>query len=105
MVDKCNWTGASGTKYLYDIYPIGTDWDDTPGNYVFAKRSTEPAKWDGIYIGETESFKDRLPHHNELPCINRNGATHIHIRTNNSETTRLAEERDLLANHTTPCNG
>jgi len=103
MADKCKWTGTSGKEYLYDIYPIGTDWNDVPGNYIFA-REYEPNKWTAIYIGETESFKDRLPNHNELPCVKRNGGTHIHVRINRDSDARLKEEADLLANNKTPCN-
>ena len=103
MADKCTWTGASGKEYLYDIYPIGTNWNDEPGNYIFAG-VFEPHKWTAIYIGETESFKDRLPNHNELPCIRRNGGTHIHARINRDSQARLNEEADLLANNKTPCN-
>ncbi len=103
MADKCTWMGASGKEYLYDIYPINTDWNDVSGNYIFAKEPS-PHKWQAVYIGETESFKDRLPTHNELPCIKRNGGTHVHTHTNSNSRARLDEEKDLLANNTTPCN-
>jgi hypothetical protein len=104
MADKCIWTGASDTKYEFTIYSMDTDWNDVPGNYIYAKRSTEPSVWLAVYIGQTESFKERLPNHNELPCIKRNGGTHVHAHINRDEKARLAEEKDLLANHTTPCN-
>ena len=103
MADICTWTGASGKKYEYNIYAIGTNWYDEPGNYIFAQEAL-PQKWTAIYIGETESFKDRLPNHNELPCIHRNGGTHIHAHINRDSSSRLEEEADLLANNATPCN-
>ncbi len=102
MAKKCIWTGDSGTKYEYEIYAIGTDWDDVPGNYIFAKE-TEPTSWTALYIGETESFKDRLPNHEKLPCINRYGGTHIHAHINRNSDARLKEEADLVANHKIPC--
>jgi len=103
VADKCIWTGASGKKYEYEIYSTNTNWNDVAGNYIFARESS-PHKWEAIYIGETESFKDRLPNHNELPCIRRNGGTHIHAHVNRGNRARLDEEADLLANNTTPCN-
>ena len=103
MARKCIWLGESGIKYEYTIYEIGGDSNDLPGNYIFTKE-TSPQKWQAIYIGQTESFKERLPNHNELPCIQRNGGTHIHAHTNSDEKSRLDEEKDLLANYTTPCN-
>lgn len=81
MADICTWAGASGKKYEYEMHPIGTNWNDVPGNYIFAK-VTSPNNWTAVYIGETESFKDRLPNHNELPCIRRNGGTHTHVHIN-----------------------
>lgn len=104
MTDTCKWTGASGTEYIYGIYPIkGTTWNDIPGNYIFARES-KPHNWEAIYIGQTTSFKDRIPDHDELPHIQRNKGTHVHIRIHYDSEARLAEEKDLLANHTTPCN-
>ena len=103
MARKCEWTGASGKKYLYNIYPIDTSWNDVPGNYIFAKE-TSSRNWKAVYIGETESFKDRLPNHNELSCVHRNGGTHIHVHVNKDSSARLDEEADLLANTSTPCN-
>jgi hypothetical protein len=99
----CAWTGKSGKKYEYTIYSMDTTWNDVAGNYIFA-REASPGKWSAIYIGETESFKDRLPNHEQLPCIRRNGGTHVHAHVNADTKTRLAEESDLLGNYTTPCN-
>ena len=105
MADTCGWAGASGKEYIYEIHPIeGTTWQDLPGNYIFAKIS-KPSTWEPLYIGETGSFKGRLPNHNALSCILGNGCTHIHAHTNRDSLARLAEEKDLLSNHTTQCNG
>ncbi|MBE9512503.1 MAG: hypothetical protein IMY77_00345 [Chloroflexi bacterium] len=103
MANECIWTGASGKKYKYTIYAMDTDWNDVAGNYIFAKE-TSPHNWVAVYIGETESFKERLPNHNELPCVHRNGGTHIHAHTNSDSSARLEEEADLLADQGTPCN-
>jgi len=104
MADKCNWRGASGKGYLYDIYSIDNQWDNVPGNYIFTKRLS-PHSWTAVYIGETKSFKECLPNHSELPCIRSNGGTHIHAHLNRNTQARLAEEKDLLTNNPTPCNG
>ena len=102
---NCKWTGASGTEYQYEIHPIDENWADIPGNYIFAKE-TSPRNWQSVYIGQTESLNDRLPNHNELPCIRRNGGTHIHAHVNRDSQTRLSEETDLIrVNPSSPCNG
>ena len=104
MADKCTWTGASGKTYEYEMHQIGTDWNAVAGNYIFAK-STSPGKWQAVYIGETGNFKERLPNHPELPCVRRNGGTHIHVHVNSDSQARLNEESDLLASESPPCNG
>jgi hypothetical protein len=104
MARICRWRGASGKEYIYEIHPFeGTIWSDVPANYIFAKLS-KPHTWKAIYIGETESLKNRVPNHNELPCIRSNQGTHVHAHINRDSQARLAEEKDLLSNHSTSCN-
>ena len=98
------WPGASGAQYRYWIHKIGTSFKDSPGNYVFAKK-TSPGHWTPIYIGETESLKDRLSDHEKMPCIKRNGGTHIHAHLTCSDAdASRAEESDLLEKWDPPCN-
>ncbi len=99
-----NWPGASGREYKHWIYPIGTSFKDEPGNYVFAKE-TSPGRWTPIYVGETESLRDRLPNHEKLRCVLGNGGTHIHAHvTSGGQQARLAEEADLRWKWNPPCN-
>jgi len=98
------WAGASGKEYKYWIYPIGTPFEDSPGNYIFAKE-TAPHRWSALYIGETHSLKDRLSNHEKMPCVKRYGGTHVHVhKASAEEKTRRAEESDLLAKWDPPCN-
>ena len=100
-----NWPGKSGKKYLYWIYEIGTSFTAKPGNYIFAKQ-TKPNTWSPIYIGQTSDLSERLENHNEMPCIKRNGDTHIHAHTNSGgEEARLTEESDLISEWSPVCNG
>jgi hypothetical protein len=97
------WKGQSSRRYEYSVHELNTDWADKPGNYIYAKIVN--GAWRAVYIGQTNSFKNRLPNHNELPCINRNGATHVHAHVNmGGEAVRKAEEADLIAGHKPPCN-
>lgn len=97
------WPGKSGNTYKYWIYPIGTEFVDSPGNYIFAKE-TQPGHWAPIYIGQTNSLKTRLANHEKESCARRNGATHIHAHTSGDESSRLAEEKDLITRWQPPCN-
>jgi hypothetical protein len=98
------WSGASGNKYKYWIYPINTNFKDSPGNYIFAKE-TSPERWSPIYIGETDNLRDRISNHDKMHCVKQHGGTHVHIHNSSSdETLRRAEESNLLANWDPPCN-
>ena len=97
------WTGKSGKEYRYLIYEIGTDFRAVAGNYIFSKEDT-PKSWVPIYIGQTDNLNERFDNHHKMPCIRRNGGTHIHVHTNERESDRLAEEKDLIAKGATPCN-
>ena len=100
-----NWAGTSGKKYTYWIYEIGTSFKSIPGNYIFAKE-TKPNTWAAVYIGQTSDLSERLDNHDEMPCVKRNGGTHIHAHVNNGEpAVRLAEERDLISRWSPTCNG
>ena len=57
-----NGVGKSGQKYLYYIYPIGTNFEKEAGNYVFALQSN-PNRWRPIYIGQTEDLSERFDNH------------------------------------------
>lgn len=99
----CRWPGKSGRDYTYYIYPIGTDFDEKPGNYIFCKEDSH-GQWTPQYIGQTGNLKDRMGRHHKLVCAQGKGATHIHARLNAAEASRLAEERDLIRNFNPPCN-
>ena len=104
MAQSINWPGKSGKQYTYWIHPIGTEFKDEPGNYIYAKDNT-PSGWAAVYIGETSSLKDRLANHEKEPCAKKNGASHVHAHTQSGgEPIRRAEEKDLIENHHPVCN-
>ena len=96
----CNWIGASGASYRYFIHELPVSFNtDQPGNYIFSKLNAEK-RWVPIYIGQGD-LGDRIGEgHQKWDCIQRKGATHVHVHTNSTEAARLAEEQDLLANYT-----
>jgi hypothetical protein len=101
---RCIWIGESNNKYTYWIHPIGTDFMEEGGNYIYAEE-TRPGKWSPLYIGQTDNLHTRLSNHEKEECAKRNGATHIHVHTTPAgEMERLAEERDLIAHLTPTCN-
>ena len=90
-----HWAGKSGTDYVYTIYVIGTSFRKIPGNYIFAKQ--DASGWWAVYVGETGDLSERFDNHHKANCINRNGATHIHVHESSSDDkVRRAEEDDVL---------
>ena len=105
------WIGESGQPYDFELHPIGQEFAEIPAVYVFAKSiksSKRPGEyvWGAIYFGETGDLSDRFDSHHKMPCIRRNGATHIGIYTVSvySEDERRAIEGDILTANPTPCN-
>ena len=106
MADQqVNWQGASGSTYTYWVADAGRGFKDEPGNYIFAKETSQ-GRWTALYIGQTGSLRDRLTSsHEKWSCAKSNGATHIHTHTNSSgEEARLNEEADLYVSQSPPCN-
>ena len=98
-IHTCNWVGTSGTVYRYSIHRLPISFEgDQPGNYIFAKVNTE-SKWVPIYIGQGDLGERVSDNHHKWNCIERRGATHIHVHKNVEESARLEEEKDLLANY------
>ena len=111
------WEGATQIWQDYFIYDIGaityTEWQLTPGNYIFAYYDAVALEWKPLYIGESGELAKRLPHHEKLPCVRKLGGTHVHVRfhSTDNEDARKAEENDLLDKYISihgakpPCHG
>jgi len=99
------WDGISSKEYKYWITPIESTFKPVAGNYIFAKE-VESHKWTPIYVGETDNLEERLTsNHEKMPCVKRNGGTHLHTHTTtNDEITRRKEESDIIAKWKPPCN-
>ena len=104
MADEVVWTGESGTRYTYYVHSWPTSFTNAePGNYIFCKLNAQN-QWEPIYIGQTGDLSERFDSHHAMDCIDREGATHIHVHLNSSaEETRREEERDLIDSYDPPC--
>ena len=98
------WRGASGNNYEYEVLRFDGNWNDVPGNYIFAEQVVNG--WQPIYIGETGSLKDRITtSHEKYPCAVANGSTHVHAHASSAnQAIRRQEETDLLNRFDPPCN-
>ena len=108
MADTCTWKGKSGDGYTYYISEIDSSFQDTAGNYIFARKNAA-GYWVPVYIGQSSDLGDRLNNwptsHHQASCIQKQGATHIHNHSSSgSEKDRKDEEKDLIDNYDPACN-
>jgi hypothetical protein len=92
------WHGASGAPYQYWVYP--RDPSIKPGqmgNYIYAKIVN--GTWVPVYIGQGDLSVRCKGSHHQAQCIDTKSATHVHMRVNSKEESRLTDERDLLTGH------
>ena len=108
-IEGVTFYGASGTKYNFTAYTADTTFNDVGAVYIFTKRyrGTDGSyKYTPLYIGQTNSLSDRIPSHEEWPCVRRHGVNSICIHADDSRSSRLAKERDLINRGSSPppCN-
>jgi hypothetical protein len=65
---------------------------------------TSPHKWIPLYIRQTQNVNVRLTNLEQRECLDRNGATHIHVSIITGEKSRLAIEKDLIEQWKPICN-
>ncbi|MFD1157014.1 hypothetical protein [Roseovarius aestuarii] len=107
MNTTVTWTGNSGSQYRFDVFPVGTQFNPISGVYVACRRLIT-GQFEALYVGETQSFKDRLNvnagNHDGLRCAARNGMTHIGAIVSTSSAERLRIETDLRHGLNPSCN-
>ena len=106
MADTIDWSSQSGKKYTYWFSSEieNPSMKSESGNYMFVKKISDG--WIPVYIGETGDLDERLTNHPELPCVRKNGGSHLMAHmTPAGQAARKAEESDLIAFWNPPCNG
>ena len=91
---------ASWGGYGFTVYdPAHTTWNNVPGVYIFAGLDATRRWWHAWYIGQTQSFINRLPRHEQWGSAAQQGATHIHARVVQDEYERIAIESTLIQSY------
>ena len=108
-ITKVEFQGASGRKHIFEVYTLGTEtFNDVGGVYIFTKESFNQhgeKKYHPLYIGQTNSFKDRLAtNHEKWPCAVQNNVNCLCILAKENIFSCRAIELDLLSKYNTPCN-
>lgn len=98
MSDTVTWG-----SYEFTVYPPNANWNEVGGVYIFSGLNTQN-QWQAAYIGQTDSFANRIPSHEQWAAAVRLGATHVHARAVSDAATRDAVERDLIRAYQPPLN-
>jgi hypothetical protein len=105
LEEKVKVTGASGCEYEFGVYRWGQAFKPLGGVYlVLKRRGLLQASYDPLYIGQTGDLSERFDAHHKQGCFDQHARTHIGVKVEASEQTRLMIERDLLSKYQTPCN-
>lgn len=99
---SCRWGSRE-----FKVYDAKVDWKTVPevgGVYIFAALDESSRKWIPHYIGETESFAERIPHHEKWPKANELRVSHVHVLALRNETERKNMEKELRQTYTTRLN-
>lgn len=89
------WTGRSGRRYAYYVYPLGRILSAAPGNFIYA-RLNDRGQWDAAYVGETVDLATITASEGMLAMAREKGATHLHAHlTLGNRDGRVDEQADL----------
>jgi len=97
-----NWSGRSGKTYTFEVWSISsTIFNEVECVYIYTKLVNN--YWQYIYVGQTSQLATRLNQHangDEASdkCIQRSGATYLHVLKLKPESSRLDVETDIRNN-------
>jgi len=92
-MNAVNWSG-----YQFNVYHQNGDWNHKSGIYIFCGVSPRN-QWVALYIGQADSFRNRIPQHEQWNQAVQLGATHVHALVVEQGWQRDAIERLLIQNH------
>lgn len=108
MIEYFTFYDKSGTPYSFQVYPsIGEDFPSLSGVYMFTKRWTDQHRgiWHTvIYIGETQSFRDRPLDSGHPKWISAILSEFDHICIHPTILNRVAIQNDLIDKYNPPLN-
>ncbi len=91
MVIQSAWLG-----HAFTVHPHSAGWNNVSGIYIFCGVSPQN-RWVPLYIGQTDSFRTRIPQHEQWRPAVRLGATHVHAAAVPLSAIRDALEQKLIA--------
>ena len=101
--------GKSGAAYEFEVWPMNQVFNAVAAVYAVTRRYQKTGatsySHDVIYIGQTDDLSTRFADHHKADCFTKHKANCICTHRDDDEDSRLAKEKDLIANYDPPCNG
>ncbi len=85
---------AKWKTYEFQVLQMDASWNAVGGVYIFAGESG--TFWRAYYVGQTDSFKARMPSHDRWDEARKLGATHVHAMGVQLAASRDVIEQDLI---------
>lgn len=93
-----------GSAFEVHPPPSEVDWSEEPGLYLFVQPGTRGGLDAVLYVGETESFRTRLPDHERWQEASSLGAFQVHTRVVQDDLERYLLEAQLIETLQPPLN-
>ena len=90
-------------NYEFTVLEHGDQWNEVGGIYIFCGVNPQN-QWVAKYIGQADSFRTRIPQHEQWSPAKRLGATHVHAMVVEAAARRLLVERELIQRCQPPLN-
>ncbi len=81
--------------YDFTVYTPDTSWNEVAGVYIFTALDDQK-RWIPLYVGQADSFRTRIPSHEQWNPAVQLGATHIHAMEVPLTANRDMVEQDLI---------
>lgn len=96
-------TESTWLSHIFTVYPCESQWNNVAGIYIFAGVNSQN-QWAPYYIGQADSFQDRIPSHEKWDTAQSLGATHVHAMAVPLEAMRDTIEEELIQAYQPPLN-
>lgn len=102
MAIKVPYKTIAGYRLEFEAFPQTGAWRHVAGIYCFAYNAA--GTWRALYVGQTNSFQNRIPSHERWAEARRRGATHVLATVVLKQSDRDILERALIAELDPPLN-
>lgn len=106
-IGTLDFTGISGHKYTFNVYPKNREYKEKEAVYVVTHRTIKAdatVDHNVIFIGSADNVKNELTDHPKSKCFDREIANCLCVYWEDHKDTRKKIADDLINFYHPPCN-